>query len=99
MTVVKTIADARAERAKLGKLALVPTMGALHRGHLSLVEYARQSAPFTAVSIFVNPTQFAPREDYTNYPRAIESDRGRCRDLRLSLVVNPSADGVYPPEP
>ena len=98
MTVVKTIADARAERAKLGKLALVPTMGALHRGHLSLIEYAKQSAPFTAVSIFVNPTQFGPREDYTKYPRPIESDLEKCRELGVNLVFNPSPEEMYPPQ-
>jgi pantoate--beta-alanine ligase len=98
MTVVKTIEEVRAERAKLGKLALVPTMGALHRGHLSLIEYAKQSAPFIAVSIFVNPTQFGPREDYTKYPRPIESDLEKCRELGVNLVFNPSAEEMYPPQ-
>lgn len=98
MTVVKTIAEARAERAKLGKLALVPTMGALHRGHLSLIEYARQIAPFTAVSIFVNPTQFGPREDFTKYPRPIESDLEKCRELGVNLVFNPPPEEMYPPQ-
>jgi len=96
MTVVKTIEECRAERAKLGKLALVPTMGALHRGHLSLVEYARQSAPYTAVSIFVNPTQFGPREDFTKYPRPIESDLEKCREMGVHLVFNPSPEEMYP---
>src|SRR3954466_7138037 len=98
MTVVTTIHEAREQRAKLGKLALVPTMGALHRGHLSLIEYARQSATFTAVSIFVNPTQFGPREDFTKYPRPIESDLEKCRDLGVNLVFNPSPEEMYPPQ-
>src|SRR4051812_46572458 len=97
MTVVKTIADARAERAKLGKLALVPTMGALHRGHLSLIEYAKQIAPFTAVSIFVNPTQFGPKEDYTKYPRPIEEDLDKCEQAGVDFVFMPSAEEMYPP--
>jgi pantoate--beta-alanine ligase len=96
MTVVKTIAECRAERAKLGKLALVPTMGALHQGHLSLIEYAKRSAPFTAVSIFVNPTQFGPREDFTKYPRPIESDLEKCRVLGVNLIFNPSPEEMYP---
>src|SRR5436189_4163735 len=95
MTVVKTISDARAERAKLGKLALVPTMGALHRGHLSLIEYARQSAPFTAVSIFVNPTQFGPKEDFTKYPRPIEEDLKKCERAGVDFVFNPSTEEMY----
>jgi pantoate--beta-alanine ligase len=96
MTVAKTIHECRAERAKLGKVALVPTMGALHKGHLSLIDYARQSAPFTAVSIFVNPTQFGPREDFTKYPRPIESDLAKCRELGVNLVFNPSPEEMYP---
>jgi pantoate--beta-alanine ligase len=97
MTVVTTIAECRAHRAKLGRLALVPTMGALHRGHLSLIEYAKRSAPFTAVSIFVNPTQFGPREDFTRYPRPIESDLDKCRELGVDFVFNPTPEEMYPP--
>ncbi|HEX3358084.1 MAG TPA: pantoate--beta-alanine ligase [Tepidisphaeraceae bacterium] len=98
MTVVRTIAECRVERAKLGNLALVPTMGALHRGHLSLVEYAKNSAPYTAVSIFVNPTQFGPREDFHKYPRPLEADLAKCREMGVDLVFNPSVEEMYPPQ-
>src|SRR3954471_6176707 len=98
MTVTKTIAECRAERDKLGRLALVPTMGALHQGHLSLIDFAKNSAPFTAVSIFVNPTQFGPREDFNKYPRPLESDLEKCDRLGVNLVFNPSAEEMYPAE-
>jgi pantoate--beta-alanine ligase len=97
MEIVKTIADARALRAKLGRLALVPTMGALHAGHLSLIAHAKNNATHVAVSIFVNPTQFGPREDYTKYPRPIEADLEQCEKAGVDFVFNPPADEMYPP--
>jgi pantoate--beta-alanine ligase len=97
MIVTHAISQARAERDKLGPLALVPTMGALHIGHLSLIEIARKRAPRVAVSIFVNPTQFGPREDFKKYPRPVEADLAKCRDAGVDLVFNPSADEMYPP--
>ena len=63
--VVKTINDCRAARRELGRLALVPTLGALHAGHVSLIDAAKKRVPHVAVSIFVNPTQFGPREDFS----------------------------------
>ncbi len=97
MIIVKTIEECRAARKKLGRLALVPTMGALHEGHLSLMMLARAHAPKVAASIFVNPTQFGPREDYTKYPRPIEADLEKCRQADVDLVFLPEADQMYTP--
>ena len=97
MKVLTTIAEVRAERAKLGRLALVPTMGALHAGHLSLIDVARRRAPHVAVSIFVNPTQFGHGEDYNRYPRPLEDDLAKCRNNGVDLVFAPAAEEMYPP--
>src|SRR4051794_8834325 len=97
MKVLTTLADFRAERATLGRLALVPTMGALHAGHLSLIDAARRRAPHVAVSIFVNPTQFGHNEDFHRYPRPIEDDLAKCQNNGVDLVFNPSVEEMYPP--
>ncbi len=97
MKVCTTTSEFRSERQKLGRLSLVPTMGALHAGHLSLMRLAKQHAPHVAVSIFVNPTQFGPKEDFTKYPRPIEADLEMCRSVGVDLVLNPSAGEMYPP--
>ena len=88
---------ARALRAGGRTLALVPTMGALHAGHLSLVRRARSEADAVAVSIFVNPTQFGPGEDYTSYPRHIERDLELLQPFQVAAVFAPDAAAMYPP--
>lgn len=79
-----------------GKVALVPTMGALHKGHLALIRQARRRAARVIVSIFVNPTQFAPNEDFASYPRTFERDVALLADLDVDLVWAPTAEVMYP---
>lgn len=85
--------DARARSLRVG---LVPTMGALHEGHFSLIDEARKRAGFVVVTIFVNPLQFAPGEDLDRYPRTMESDLAGCRDRGVDLVFAPEPDAMYP---
>lgn len=79
------------------RIALVPTMGALHAGHLALVQAARRRARRIVVSIFVNPAQFAPHEDFGSYPRTLRADLAALADLSVDLVWTPSAAVMYPP--
>lgn len=78
------------------RVALVPTMGALHRGHMALVRDARQRARRVVVSIFVNPTQFAPHEDFATYPRNFATDIKVLREAKVDLVWAPSLEAMYP---
>jgi pantoate--beta-alanine ligase len=87
---------ARAARAQQKKLALVPTMGALHEGHLSLVRRAREMADVVVVSIFVNPAQFGPNEDFAKYPRAFHDDVRLLSTLRVECLFAPEAEEMYP---
>lgn len=77
-------------------IALVPTMGCLHEGHLSLIDIAKEKADKVIVSIFVNPTQFGPNEDYGKYPRMLEEDIEKCRERGADIVFNPSLAEMYP---
>lgn len=78
------------------RLGLVPTMGALHTGHLSLVDIAKQHADLVVVTIFVNPLQFGPSEDLERYPRTLASDCQQCRERGVALVFAPPAAAMYP---
>ena len=96
MQTVSTLADLRSARLSFsGTVGLVPTMGYLHEGHLSLIRRAREDCEYVAVSIFVNPTQFGPKEDLAKYPRDLERDF-RLIEPYTDLVWTPSAETMYP---
>src|ERR671912_297798 len=86
-----------AQRAAGRRIALVPTMGYLHEGHLALVDEARRRADSVVLSIFINPLQFGPQEDLGRYPRDLPRDRALARDHGVDALFVPSVDIMYPP--
>lgn len=101
MDTLRTVAELHrfSEAARRGgrRLALVPTMGCLHAGHLALIAEARRRAESVLVSIFVNPTQFGPGEDFERYPRTPEADLRACREAGVDAVFAPPVEELYPP--
>ena len=99
-TIVRTVPALRRAvdslRAKKATIALVPTMGALHHGHVSLVRLAKRRASKVIVSIFVNPTQFAPSEDFSSYPRTWKADVAKLAAENVDLIWNPDVKTMYP---
>jgi pantoate--beta-alanine ligase len=101
MKLLRTVADVRAEvsawRASGSRVGLVPTMGALHEGHLALVRRASDMCDRVVVSLFVNPRQFGPGEDYSVYPRDETADAAKLRELGVDVLFAPSVAEMYPP--
>jgi len=101
MQIIPTIPEMQSLAISLrtgGKLiGLVPTMGALHEGHLRLIDAAKQKADVVIVSIFVNPAQFGPNEDFAKYPRTLDTDIAACEKRGANIVFTPKSTDIYPP--
>lgn len=99
MWIAQSIDEVRAHRSKAQPpVALVPTMGALHAGHLSLIDVARRHGKTVIVSVFVNPTQFGTDEDLNSYPRPVRQDLVECEAVGVDGVFHPTPMDIYPPE-
>ncbi len=98
MRVISSIRGLQAWRRKQENqiIGFVPTMGALHKGHLSLIHQARRDCSIVVVSIFVNPLQFGPAEDFSKYPRPVKSDQQLCREAGVDVIFSPSSKELYP---
>lgn len=100
MEIIRTVREMRAASTVVKRsgrrVALVPTMGALHEGHAALMRKAREHGAMVVVSVYVNPTQFGPREDFAQYPRDLEADARLCERERVDAVFAPSDDEMYP---
>ena len=100
MLIVKTVSELRAQlealRSQGKRIGLVPTMGALHEGHLSLVELARERADYAVMTIFVNPIQFNNSEDLAKYPRTFQTDLAKAKAAGVNLLFAPDESEIYP---
>lgn len=103
MKIITTIPEVQAEirkhreQGRTRTIGFVPTMGALHQGHLSLAETCRKENDITVVSIFVNPAQFGPNEDFEKYPRDFQKDESMLKELGVDLIFYPAKNDIYPP--
>src|SRR5947209_2027458 len=101
VVIVETIESLRNQLAAVRRtgqrIGLVPTMGALHAGHAALIQQARRDNDFLIVSVFVNPVQFGPNEDFHLYPRPFEQDVAMCAAEGVDLIFHPPPEELYPP--